>query len=95
MRKRKLKTPFTDMFGNNPRVKVLQTFLMWSKYDLTMSAIIRDAEVSSDSAYLVVNSLLKDKLIVKTRIVGKSQYYQMNMKSATMHTLLNVYEVLP
>lgn len=91
MRKR---TIFTGVMGSSPTIKVLQYMLEWCQYDLTISDIARGAAISRNSTYNVISSLIKKKMIITTRIMGKSQLYALNKESPIVKKLSELFKTV-
>lgn len=68
----------SELFGNCPQVKIVETFA--ENHDETLSApdISRMTGVTKATVYVHINKLLKEKIIKKSKKVGKTQLYQLN-----------------
>ncbi|MDD5473127.1 MAG: helix-turn-helix domain-containing protein [Candidatus Methanoperedens sp.] len=68
----------SELFGNCPQVKIVETFA--ENYDDTLSGpdIARMTGVTKATVYAHINKLLKEDIIRKVRKVGKTQLYQLN-----------------
>lgn len=79
---------FKDIFGNNPQTKILDFLADHPKYDYSITEISNKADVSRPTVYNVLNILLSKKLIIKTRTLGQSTLYQLNLKNDLVKTML-------
>lgn len=68
----------SELFGNCPQVKIVETFA--ENYEDTLSGpdIARMTGVTKATVYAHINKLLKEDIIRKVRKVGKTQLYQLN-----------------
>ena len=68
----------SELFGNCPQVKIVETFA--ENYDDTLSGpdIARMTGVTKATVYAHINKLMKEDIIRKVRKVGKTQLYQLN-----------------
>jgi len=68
----------SELFGNCPQVKIVETFA--ENYEDTLSGpeIARMTGVTKATVYAHINKLLKDDIIRKAKKVGKTQMYQFN-----------------
>ena len=68
----------SELFGNCPQVKIVETFA--ENYDDTLSVpdIMQMIDVSKATIYSHIEQLLKEDIIKKARKVGKTQLYQLN-----------------
>lgn len=68
----------SELFGNCPQVKIVETFA--ENYDDTLSGpdIARMTGVTKATVYAHINKLLEEDIIRKVRKVGKTQLYELN-----------------
>lgn len=68
----------SELFGNCPQVKIVETFA--ENYDDMLSGpeIARMTGVTKATVYAHINKLLKEDIIRKAKKVGKTQLYQFN-----------------
>ncbi len=68
----------SELFGNCPQVKIVETFA--ENHDDTLSGpdIARMTGVTKATVYAYIIKLLKEDVIRKIRKVGKTQLYQLN-----------------
>ncbi len=68
----------SELFGDCPQVKIVETFA--ENHDDTLSCpdIARMIGVTKVTVYAYINKLLKEDIIRKVRKVGKTQLYQLN-----------------
>lgn len=68
----------SELFGNCPQVKIVETFA--ENHDDTLSGpdIARMTGVTKATVYAHINKLLKEDIIRKAKKVGKTQLYQFN-----------------
>ena len=68
----------SELFGNCPQVKIVETFA--ENYDDILSGpeIARMTGVTKATVYAHINKLLKEDIIRKAKKVGKTQLYQFN-----------------
>lgn len=79
---------FKDVFGGSPQTKILDFLADHPKYDYSVSEIAEKADVSRPTVYKVIEILLPKKLIVKTRTLGRSSLYQLNLKNELVQIML-------
>ena len=68
----------SELFGDCPQVKIVETFA--ENHDETLSApeISRMTGVTKATVYVHINKLLNEDIIKKAKKVGKTQLYQLN-----------------
>ena|SRR3990170_1006260 len=67
----------TDLFGDSPRVRLLDFLADHVDYDYTLTQMHRLARVSRPTLYRLVAALEGDGLIVQTREVGGSRFFRL------------------
>lgn len=87
-------TIFTSVMGKSPTIKILEYLMGWDQYDLTISDIARGARISRNSVYDVIKSLVKRKVVITTRVMGKSQLYSLNKSSPVVRKLQGLFRTV-
>lgn len=83
---------FTDLFGGAPHARVFDYLADEPAVDHTITGIARGTEVSRPTVYKVLDDFLDNEVIVQTRTVGNSRFFQINHDNPTVQDLLAVYE---
>lgn len=81
MKPKKDKSLFLETFGDNPQLRVFDFLLGNFFLDFPMTEIARGSNVSYSSLKSFFNDLIKKGFILKTRRVGKSDFYKLNTDS--------------
>lgn len=71
----------SELFGNCPQVKIVETFAEYYDDTLSGSDIVQMTGVSKATVYSHIDKLLKEDIIEKAEKVGKTQLYQLNSKN--------------
>ena len=79
---------FKNIFGNSPQTKILDFLADHPNYDYSISDIAKQSDVSRPTAYKVLDILLKRKLLIKTREMGNSSLYKLNLENKLVQTIL-------
>lgn len=88
MKKDKDKSAFLEYFGDTPKLKFLDFLIGNHFFDFNMTDMAREANISYNSLKSFFGEFLKKGIIVKTRKVGKSDMYKLNMDNATVQNFL-------
>jgi DNA-binding IclR family transcriptional regulator len=83
---------FTELFGGAPHARVFDFLAGQPDVDHTITEITRGCDVARPTVYKVVDDFLEQELIVETRTVGNSRFFQLNQENQTVHDLLRVIE---
>ena len=69
---------FTEIFGDSPRVRLLDFLADHVDYDYTISQIQGFTDISRPTLYRLIAELETEKMISLTREVGASKFYGLN-----------------
>jgi hypothetical protein len=81
MKTKNNKTLFLEQFGDTPQLRVLDFLIDNHFFDFPMTEIARGSNVSYNSLKLFFNKFIQLGIIIKTRRIGKSDYYKLNMNN--------------
>jgi len=90
MQAKENKTLFLEQLGDTPQLRVLDFLIENYMFDYPMTEIARGANVSYNSLKLFFDKFLKSAVLIKTRKVGKSNYYQLNIKNPFIRRLMQL-----
>ena len=79
---------FEEAFGDNPLTKTLDFLADYPRYDYTITEISKQSNVSKPTIYKMLPILLEKKLIIKTREMGQSSYYQINRANKLVKAII-------
>jgi len=83
-------TAFIEVFGSNPAMKVLDFLITYQLYDYSLTEIAKHAEVSYSTLQTFWENLEKNKLVTKTRRIGKSDLYKLNTQNPAVKQLIKL-----
>src|SRR5207244_13567905 len=81
---------FTDIFGNAPRVRLLDFLADHPDFDYTISQMAEFAEIARPTVYKLVEELLGQDMLTFTRSVGDSRFYRLNVANPGIGAMLQV-----
>ena|SRR3989338_7248949 len=90
MRTKKEKTLFLEHFGDTPQIRVIDFMIGNHFFDFPLTEIARGSNVSYNSLKSFVDSFIKTGFLIKTRKVGKSDYYQLNLENNFVKNLMKL-----
>ena len=70
---------FIEYFGDAPRIRFLNFLIGNHFFDFNMTDIAKESSISYNSLLTFFQEFLNKGIIVKTRRVGKSDMYKLNM----------------
>ena len=81
---------FTEIFGNNPVIRVIDFMITYQLFDYPLTEIARNSGVSYSTLQTFWEKLEKNQSVIKTRRVGKSELYQLNTKNPAIKRLIKL-----
>jgi len=76
------KSAFLEYFGDTPKLRFLNFLIGNHFFDFNMTDMAREAGISYNSLKSFFRGFVEKGIIVKTRRVGKSDMYKLNMENA-------------
>ena len=92
--KMRQKMVLSKLFGESPKIKVVNFLLNGREFDYSISDISEGSEIARMTAYDVVKDLVKKRFVKKTRKQGVSPLYKINMESEEVKILFEAYRKL-
>ncbi len=77
-------------FGDTPQLRVLDFLIDNYNFDFPMTEIAKESNVSYNSIKVFFPYFISTGIIVKTRNIGKSQYYKLNLESQFVKNLVKL-----
>ena len=78
---------FVETFGETPAVKVLDFFLTFDNFDYSKSQISEETGVSRITLDKIWKELVNQKIIVKTRAIGRADMHKLNKENPRVKVL--------
>ena len=86
----KEETIFVEVFGSNPVIKVLNFLITYQLFDYPLTEIAKKSGVSYSTLQIIWDKLERNKIVIKTRRVGKSDLYKLNTKNPAVQQLIKL-----
>ena len=90
MKTKQNKSLFLKQFGDTPQLRVLDFLIDNQFFDYPMTEIARGSNVSYNSLNKFFHTIIESKVIVKTRRIGKSDYYKLNLANSFVKNLIKL-----
>jgi len=88
------KSLFLQQFGDTPQLRVLDFLIDNHFFDFPITEIARGSNVSYNSLKVFFGTLVSSEILVKTRKLGKSDYYKLNIKHPFISNLIKLDWIL-
>jgi len=82
---------FLRVFGNSPKLRVLDFLMSFPRFDYSLTDIAKNAKIGYSTLMLFwKRDFVKTGLVIETRKVGKSRMFQINEKNPAVQQLLKL-----
>ena len=88
MKTKENQSVFLEYFGDTPKLRFLNFLIGNHFFDFNMTDMAREANISYNSLISFFDDFLKKGIIIKTRRVGKSDMYKLNMDNPISQNFL-------
>ncbi len=78
----KSQSAFLEYFGDTPKLRFLDFLIGNHFFDFNMTDMAREANISYNSLISFFDEFLEKGIIIKTRRVGKSDMYKLNLDNS-------------
>src|SRR3990167_8641867 len=94
MKTKENKSLFLEQFGDTPQLRVMDFLIDNHFFDYPMTEIARESNVSYNSLKLFFPKLVKSSILIKTRRIGKSDYFKLNLENVFVKNLIKLDWIL-
>jgi len=85
---------FIDFMGDSPTVRVLDYLMTERDLDFSISDMARNIKIGRTTLYRIWDELLKNKIILPTRVIGRSRLYKLNKENPKIQKLIELDDML-
>jgi len=90
MKKKENKSVFLECFGDTPQLRVFDFLIGFHFFDYPITEIARESNVSYNSLKVFFDSFVNSGIVIKTRKIGKSDYYKLNLENPFVSNLIKL-----
>ena len=90
MRVKENKSLFLEYLGDTPQLRVLDFLIDNHFFDFPLTEIARGSNVSYNSLACFFPDWVAKNIVIITRRIGKSDYYQINMKNYFVSDIMKI-----
>lgn len=84
---------FLKTLGDTPKVRVLNFLLLGRGLDYSMSDIARNSKIGWTTLNRIWGDLIKSKIILHTRTIGKAKLYKLNEAEESVKELIKLHDI--
>ena len=81
-------------FGDTPQLRVLDFLIENHFFDFPMTEIAKESNVSYNSIVTFFGNFIQSGIVVKTRRIGKSDYFKLNLENSFVINLIRLDWIL-
>ncbi|MBU2612709.1 MAG: hypothetical protein KKB62_03240 [Nanoarchaeota archaeon] len=90
MKEKENKSLFLEHFGDTPQLRVIDFLIENHFFDFPVTEISRGSNVSYNSIQKFIENFIDSGFLIKTRKIGKSDYFQLNIQNPFAKNLLKL-----
>ncbi len=90
MKRKENKSIFLEHFGDTPQLRVIDFLIDNHFFDYPMTEIAKGSNVSYNSLKAFFKNFIESGIIIRTRKVGKSDYYKLNTENSFVKNLIRL-----
>ncbi len=87
-------TIFRELFGDTPKVRVLEYLLEGRELDHSIGDIAEGAGINRVTLFRLWPEIEKSKLVEHTRKIGNAKLFTLNMKNSYVKNLIELFDKL-
>lgn len=84
------KSLFLEHFGDTPQLRVIDFMIENHFFDFPLTEIARESKASYNSLKTFIDDFVEKGIFIKTRKIGKSDYYQLNLKNEFVKNIIKL-----
>ena len=88
------KSLFIEFMGDSPMIRVLDYLLTERELDFSITDMAENSGIGRATLYRIWGNLIKNKIIVHTREIGKAKLFKLNMGNNKIKKLIEIYDML-
>ena len=88
------KSLMLEHFGDTPQLRVLDFLIDNYFFDFPLTEIARESNVSYNSLKSFFQNFINSEIVIKTRRIGKSDYYKLNLENEFVRNLIKLDWIL-
>lgn len=88
------KSLFIEFMGDSPMIRVLDYLLTERELDFSITDMADNAGIGRATLYRIWDDLIKNKIIVHTRDIGRAKLFKLNITNPKIKKLIEMYDML-
>jgi|TARA_B100001971_G_C18164363_1_gene523291 predicted DNA-binding protein YlxM (UPF0122 family) len=88
------KSLFIEFMGDSPMIRVMNYLLTERELDFSITDIAENAGIGRATLYRIWDNLIRNKIIMHTREVGKAKLFKLNTGNLKIKKLIEISDML-
>jgi hypothetical protein len=88
------KSLFIEFMGDSPTIRILDYLLTERELDFSITDLADNAGIGRATLYRIWENLIKSKIILSTRTIGKAKLFKLNTGNPKIKKLMEIYDML-
>lgn len=88
------KSLFVEFMGDSPMMKVMGYLITERELDFSITDMAENAGIGRATLYGLWDDLIKNKIILHTRDIGKAKLFKLNTENIKIKKLIEIYDLL-
>jgi len=88
------KSLFVEFMGDSPTMKVMDYLITERELDFSITDMAENAGIGRATLYRIWDGLIKNKIILHTREIGKAKLFKLNIANPKIKKLMEIYDML-
>ncbi len=87
-----METLFRQTLGDTTQIRVLEFLIEARELDYNISDIAEGAEIGRTTLFRIFGDLLKNEIIIPTRVIGNAKLFKLNEDNIFVKKLVGVFD---
>jgi len=88
------KNAFLEFVGDTPTHRLLDFLLTGRDFDYTLTDFANKAGISWSTVHRIFPRFIENKIVEKTRDVGRAKLYKLNLKNPVVQKFVALYDTI-
>ena len=84
---------FLSVLGNSPKARVLEYLIETRGLDICLTDLARNSRVSRATLIRMWKDLIKEKVIISTRNVGRAKMFKLNEGNQYIENMIKIFNL--
>ncbi len=87
-----METLFRKVFGDTPKIRVLEFLIEGRELDYSITDIAEGSEIGRTTLFRIWDDLISSKIVIPTRQIGNAKLYKLNVDNIFISKLIEVFD---